>query len=294
MSIGPSASSTARAADLTASQSARSVGSTSARPPASSISFLAPSSPSRPRAISAIWAPSRANLRATARPMPEVAPVITTTSPLAMSKAVPDHPSLRTPARQDGYAPIADYAVIGNKRSAALVALDGSVDWLCLPAYDSASVFGALLDPQAAGAWTLQPSIPFQASRRYLEGTNVLETTFATESGTVRVLDAMTRGATRPIDWDELTRRVECTDGEVPMRWRVEPRFDFKGLEAETIEAEEHASVAESGGSAFTFRFGSLALALSVWDCGDPEIRDGGVEAERTVTKGHEALFVLA
>src|SRR4051794_36231232 len=294
MSIGPRASSTAPAADLTASQSARSVGSTSARPPASSISFFAPSSPSRPRAISAIWAPSCANLRAIARPMPDDAPVITTTSPLAMPKAVPDDPSLRTPARQDGYAPIEDYAVVGNKRSAGLVALDGSIDWLCLPAFDSASVFGALLDPERGGRWTLQPSVPFEASRRYVEGTNVLETTFTTESGTVRVLDAMTRGATRPIDWDEFTRRVECIDGVVPMRWRVEPRFEFKGLEADAIEPEEHASVAQSGGSAFTFRSGKLALGLSVWDCGDPEVRDGGIEAERDLTKGQAALFVLA
>src|SRR4051812_44337720 len=238
MSIGPSASSTACAADFTASQSARSVGSTRAWPPASSISFLAPSSPSRPRAISAIWAPSCANLRATARPMPEVAPVITTTSPLAMSKAVPDHPSLRTPARQDGYAPIADYAVIGNKRSAALVALDGSVDWLCLPAYDSPSVFGALLDPGRGGRWTLQPSVPFKAARRYIEGTNVLETTFETVTGTVRMTDAMTRGASRPIDWDEVTRRVEGVDGEVPLQWRIEPRFDFKGKPPEAIEPD--------------------------------------------------------
>src|SRR4051794_3027816 len=236
MSIGPRASSTAPAADLTASQSARSVGSTSARPPASSISFFAPSSPSRPRAISAIWAPSCANLRAIARPMPDDAPVITTTSPLAMPKAVPDDPSLRTPARQDGYCPIEDYAVIGNKRSAGLVALDGSIDWLCLPAFDSPSVFGALIDRERGGRWTLRPSIPFKAARRYIEGTNVLETTFETDSGTVRVTDAMTRGASRPIDWDEVTRRVEGVEGEVPMQWRIEPRFDFSGAPPESIE----------------------------------------------------------
>lgn len=210
-----------------------------------------------------------------------------------MSVDLPDHRGLPTNARQDGYAPIESYAVIGNKRTAALVALDGSIDWLCLPGFDSPSVFGALLDPQVAGRWTLQPTAPFEATRRYVEGTNVLETTFTTESGSVRVTDSMTRGATRPIDWDEVTRRVECIDGEVTMRWRVEPRFDFKARPPEAIEPEEHASVSQSGGSGYVLRYETLALALSIWDCGEPVVRDGGVEAERAMEKGHQALLVL-
>src|SRR3954447_24366704 len=217
MSIGPKASSTAAAAESTASQSAMSAGITSARPPASSISFFAFSSGSRPRAIRPICAPSCANRRAIARPMPEVAPVTTTTSLLAMGNRLPDHRGLRTPARQDGYAPIQDYAVIGNKRGAALVALDGSIDWLCVPSFDSPSVFGALLDPRLGGSWTLQPAAPFRAQRRYRDGTNVLETTFETDGGSMQIVDAMTRGAARPIDRNEVVRRVECTAGEITM-----------------------------------------------------------------------------
>src|SRR4051812_20194426 len=142
--------------------------------------------------------------------MPDDAPVTTTTSLLAMSDGVPNLDSVRTPPRHDGYAAIEHYAAIGNRRVAALVALDGSIDWLCLPRFDSPSVFGALLDPERGGGWTLQPTEPFRVSRRYVEDSNVLETTFATDRGTVRVTDAITRAPTRPVAWDEVARKVDC------------------------------------------------------------------------------------
>src|SRR3954453_10389177 len=246
MSIGPNASSTATPADRTASQSARSAGSTSASPPACSTSRLASSSASRLRAISAIRAPSFANRRTIARPIPEVAPVTTTTS-LLMEKPLPDAHDPRTPPRQDGYAPIEDYAVIGNRRTAALVALDGTIDWLCLPGFDAPSVFGALLDPELGGRWQLMPAVSFKTRRPYLEDTTVLETPFVTDGGTVVVRDLMSRGASRPIDWTEVVREVECTAGEVPMRWRVEPRLEFKGTRPE-ITRDGGAFVMHGGG----------------------------------------------
>ena len=124
--------------------------------------------------------------------------------------------------RADGYLPIADYALIGDEHTAALVGRDGSIDWLCLPRFDAEPVFDRILDAEEGGRFELQPVEPFEAIRRYREHTNVLETTFTTVSGSVLVTDAMLLGS----DQRELIRVVDAREGRVRMRWRFEPRTD--------------------------------------------------------------------
>src|SRR5919204_4004634 len=86
---------------------------------------------------------------------------------------------------------IQDYAIIGNGRSAALISNRGSIDWLCWPRFDSASIFAAILDPSIGGHWTIQPNSDSQSTRHYIDNTNVLQTVFANESGEIFLTDFM-------------------------------------------------------------------------------------------------------
>ena len=88
------------------------------------------------------------------------------------------------------YQPISSYGMLADCHTAALVSTEGSIDWLCLPHYDSPAVFCRMLDPDA-GHWSLRPTGDFQAHRRYLPGSLVLETTFTTSTGSVRLTDAL-------------------------------------------------------------------------------------------------------
>ncbi len=130
------------------------------------------------------------------------------------------------------YLPISEYALIGDSRSAALVSRHGSIDWLSWPRFDSRTVFARLLDAERGGFFALAPEVPFTAKRRYLENTNVLETTYETGGGRVRVVDLMPalteeQKRRRLMPLRQLLRRVEGLTGEVPMVATYQPRPDY-------------------------------------------------------------------
>jgi GH15 family glucan-1,4-alpha-glucosidase len=161
-----------------------------------------------------------------------------------------------------GYVLIGDYAAIGDGRTVALVARDGSVDWLCLPDLDSPSVFAAVLDAERGGSFALQPESPAQVRRRYLPDTNVLETTFTTGEGVVRVTDAMALPSSDLGPTRELIRRVDCLAGRVAMRWRVTPTFGY-GAQRPRLERRGRIPVAVAGAD---------ALAVCCWEAGEAHL----------------------
>jgi GH15 family glucan-1,4-alpha-glucosidase len=121
---------------------------------------------------------------------------------------------------------IEDYAMIGDCRTAALVGLDGSIDWLCLPRFDSGACFAALLGSPENGRWKLAPADTVEVrkvERRYRPDSMVLETDFTTGTGTVRIIDAMAIDTPTPT----VARVVEGLRGEVPMRSELVIRFDY-------------------------------------------------------------------
>jgi len=124
---------------------------------------------------------------------------------------------------------IADYGLIGDMRTAALIGRHGGIDWCCLPRFDSGSVFAAILDRERGGTWEIQPVEPFRATQQYLAGTNVLVTAFQTESGEVTVTDFMPVTADGRPDGrhPEIHRQVTGVAGNVPLTIRFMPRFDY-------------------------------------------------------------------
>jgi GH15 family glucan-1,4-alpha-glucosidase len=198
---------------------------------------------------------------------------------------VPAQPvaATRTPTRIDGYAPIRDYAVIGNKRTAALVALDGTIDWFCLPTLAAPSVFGALLDAERGGRFALAPAAPFEVSRRYVPDTNVLETTFFTASGIARVTDALSRPIARPLLWNQVIRRVDGLSGEVALRWSIEPRFDYGRAAGRPARRQDLPLLVH----------GRNVLAVQSFGAGEP-IEDGvDIRGEFNVRDGDAAVLAL-
>ncbi|MFL5782834.1 MAG: glycoside hydrolase family 15 protein [Thermoleophilaceae bacterium] len=166
-------------------------------------------------------------------------------------------------ASAQGFTPIADYAFLSDCHTGALVGPDGAVDWLCMPRFDSASVFTALLD-RSAGQFRVGPyGVYVPIARRYVPGTNVLETSWMTRSGWLVVHDALTMGAwragadsspqTRPptdqASQQTLLRVIQCVQGQIELEVVCEPMFDYaREPGVWQLTADAHGGVAHVSG----------------------------------------------
>jgi GH15 family glucan-1,4-alpha-glucosidase len=138
---------------------------------------------------------------------------------------------------------IEDYGIIGDLQSVALVGRNGSIDWLCLPRFDSGAFFAALLGNEDCGRWLLTPvEEPIEVRRAYLDQTLILETVYRTGNGAVRVLDFMPPRGTEP----DVVRIVEGLTGRVPMRMELVVRFDYGSI-IPWVQRKDEALVAVAG-----------------------------------------------
>ncbi len=187
--------------------------------------------------------------------------------------------------RIDGYAPIREYALVGDGRTTALIARDGAVDWLCLPNVDSPSVFARVLDSDRGGSFRLEPGVPYEAERRYQDNSNVLETTFTTAEGVVRVTDAMTlTDDDRLSPLRELCRKVEALRGTIPLRWSFDPRFGY---------GERRTELDRRAGRWFAHS-GTECVALGAWNVGEITANGATVGGELKLREGDSAVLELS
>lgn len=181
------------------------------------------------------------------------------------------------------YRPIESYGIIGDMHTAALVGIDGSIDWFCFPFFDSASVFAALLDDKKGGRFKIaavMDDVTFKHS--YWPDTNVLITRFLSPNGVAEILDYMPVGrVVRKFGFHQLVRRVTAVRGAMPLRVECYPSFNYA--------RDPHQTEIFAGGAIFHSSLLSLALTTPV-----PLTKDGdGVTAEFTLEEGQTVTFVL-
>jgi GH15 family glucan-1,4-alpha-glucosidase len=183
------------------------------------------------------------------------------------------------------YPPIADYALIGDCHTAALISRHGSIDWCCMPRFDSGSVFGRLLDWDKGGFCSIEPAGEIHSStREYLEDTLVLATTFHLSGGVLRLIDCLTtRGADAEGPRHQILRVLEAERGRVEVRVRLRPRFDY---------GEVTPWIRHEGSQVYSAVGGDDALVMS----GHPDLHetdDAEVCADVTLAAGERMRLSL-
>jgi GH15 family glucan-1,4-alpha-glucosidase len=186
--------------------------------------------------------------------------------------------------RNGGYSDLRSYALLGDLRACALVAEDGAIDWLALPAMDSAPVCAALLDPVRGGSIALAPAVRYEVTRRYLPATMVLETTFTTAEGILQITDALTLGALGALPWTELARIVDVPEGEVPVAWEVRPGHCL---------AAAKSPWAHLAGETPMLLVGDYHLAVVCDGLGKPTVNSDRVRGRTLLTAGQRALLAV-
>ncbi len=180
--------------------------------------------------------------------------------------------------------PIENHGIIGDLHTAALVGMDGSIDFMCFPRFDSLSIFAALLDPANGGYFQIAPAQPdgFRHKQLYFPDTNMLLTRFLSDGGVAEISDFM------PIEHlghcHDLVRRVKVVRGQIALRMVCAPRFDY-GRAKHTVEKRPHETLFVSQGRDGT----ALRLRASV----PVRIKDGDAVAEFTLRAGENASFIL-
>jgi GH15 family glucan-1,4-alpha-glucosidase len=168
---------------------------------------------------------------------------------------------------------IEDYGLIGNTRTAALVSRSGSIDWLCVPRFDSDACLAALIGYDEHGAWSLRPTVPIRETRqRYRDETLILETEFVCDGGAVRITDFMPVGSSE--DRCDVVRIVEGLEGEVPLEMQLDVRFGY-GADVPWTTAAAEGVLFVAGPNAVLLR-----------GARQPRLRDGRASALLQVRKG--------
>ncbi len=182
------------------------------------------------------------------------------------------------------YAPIENYGIVGDLHTVALVGMDGSIDFLCFPRFDSPSVFAALLDPDRGGRFRIAPVLEGAKPKQiYLPDSNILITRFLSEEGVAEITDYMAVEETGE-HWHDLIRRVKTVRGEIRFRMECSPRFDY-GRVGHRVEGDGRDALflpEKRGVHPLRFR-------ASV----PTEVRNGSVTAEFLLRAGETASFVL-
>ena len=181
------------------------------------------------------------------------------------------------------YRPIQDYGVIGNMRTVALVGRNGNIDWLCLPHFDSPSIFAALLDDQKGGSFRLYPTTSDVTCKQlYWPDTNVLITRFLSDEGVGEITDYMPVDCLRREDgYHGLIRRLKVMRGEVRFRMECFPAFNY-ARDPHTVDLVAGGASFKSGGTRIALSTGVLL-----------EVSDSGVTAEFSLKEGESASFEL-